>query len=94
MPPPYAARRSDLLYPTQELLGSLQPLGVPNTTSLDTAPADQRTPEFQESMVDIVLPVVANFQPPKAVQPRHCLLHHPTAVLQLLARPHTATGDA
>jgi hypothetical protein len=79
---------------TQEMLGSLQPPNVLNTKPLDIAPADQRTHEFQECPVDIVLPLVANFQPPKTAQPRHCPLHHPTVVPQLLARLHTAMGDA
>ena len=79
---------------TQEMLGSLQPSNVPNTKPLDIAPADQRTHEFQECPVDMVLPLVATFQPPKTAQPRHCPFYHPTVVPQLLARPHTALGDA
>src|SRR5215211_2405226 len=43
--------------------------------TFDIAPEDQPTREFQECLVDIVLPLVANFQPPIAVQLRHCPLY-------------------
>ena len=44
--------------------------------------------------MDVVAPLVAHLQPPKAVRPRQRPFHHPTMPSQPLAGLNTAPGDA
>ena len=64
------------------------------TEPSDIAPADHRAPELEERLVDVVPPLVADLQPPVAVQPRERPLHHPPVASQPLARFDAAAGDA
>ena len=64
------------------------------TKPLDVAPADQSTPEIEKRLMDVVSPLVAYLQPPEAVYPRQCPLHHPPVPAQLLAGADAAPGDA
>jgi hypothetical protein len=54
------------------------------TQTLNEAPADQRTSQIEERLVDIGSPLVAYLQVPVAVQPRQRALRHPPMLLQLL----------
>jgi hypothetical protein len=44
------------------------------TKSLNVAPADESTPEIEERLMDVVSALVANLQPPEAIQPRESVL--------------------
>ena len=55
-----------------------QVLPVCLTRPLHVVPTDQRTPEVEERLVNVGLPLIAHFQPSIAVQPRQRPLYHPT----------------
>ena len=65
------------------------------TKPLNIAPADQRAPELEERLVNVLPPlVVANLQPPVAIQPRERPFHHPPVASQPFARLDAPSGDA
>lgn len=64
------------------------------TKPLNIAPADQRAPELEERLVDVLPPLVANLQPPVAIQPRERPFHHPPVASQPFARLDAPSGDA
>src|SRR5215210_4101917 len=61
---------------------------------MDVAPADQRAPQVEERLMDVVPPLVTHLETPKAVQPRQGALHHPPVLTQPFARLDPAPGDA
>ena len=69
-------------------------LSAPNKP-LDIAPTDQRAPDVEERLVDVGSPLIAHSQPPVAIDPRQCPLHHPPMPSQPpLARFDASPGDA
>ena len=64
------------------------------TKPLDIAPADQRAPEIEKRLVNVVPPLVADLQTPITVQPRERPLDHPPVPSQPLARFDAAPSDA
>ena len=64
------------------------------TKPLDVAPTDQRTPEVEKRLVDVVSALVAHLQPPEAVHPRKRSLHRPPIPSQLLTGIDAPPSDA
>jgi hypothetical protein len=64
------------------------------TNPLDIAPADQRAPELEKRLMDVLPPLVANLQPPVAIQPRERPFHYPPVASQPFTRLDAPPGDA
>lgn len=64
------------------------------TQPLNEAPADQRTSQIEERLVDIGSPLVAYLQVPVAVQPSlRCMLEYVQAVVPLANQQESAVGN-
>ena len=55
----------------------VRPLESVSKPLLEIVPADESAAEFKKRLVDVVAPLVPDFQPPVAVQPRASSFHDP-----------------
>ncbi len=62
--------------------------------SLHTIPADQRTTQLEERLMNVGPPLIADLEAPVAGQPRQSPLHNPSMPAQPFARFDPAPGDA